>query len=258
MGSIAVLEDAYQLVRRAIKAALARVSLYPYDDILHFAENGAGGFEVEGNLIRAKFDGDALDDLFVAAIKGVSQAEHGGKALDNAAVPVGEGAELGVVEFGPGLAMVAGDLRDEFDLGGGEGFPRTFADETGRFFVVAVAKVVVLMADVVQVARSFEEEALAFTESVQGRKAVEELEGQAADVLDVKGAVLELAHEGGNLFARDDGGVRHGFDSTARLGGGSLGVGQGDEFKFALEEAVGEVGLLLGGGNLARGGTFSD
>lgn len=156
-----------------------------------FAGGRLMGDEGEGQARPVGLDTDVLDELQVAAVEGVGEAQEGGEMADDVASGAGEGLEIDMLGTGQGLAVVACDHGHEVDLRGGEMPPGLAADEAGGVLVMRGAAAADRPADVMEQGGAVEEEAFLRAEAVEVGELVEESEGEAGDV----GAMLRFRFE---------------------------------------------------------------
>ena len=153
----------------------------------------------EAGQAQAEFSGFAADldlgnALGVGAFEGVGDAEEGGELADADAVVGGEGGVARVIEHRPGVAVVAGDERDDGDVEPVEPEDLGVEDEVFRVFVVGAGADV--GADLVEDGGHLEQQRVVLRELVEVGEFVEEPGAQAADVLAVARDPIDSARRG--------------------------------------------------------------
>lgn len=190
------------------------------DGIEEFAgDGGVADFEDDAKGGGEQFEGEIADELGVAGVQAVGEADEAGE--ERGALPVGlaEGREVVVLGDGEGFAVVAGDGADDESLAVIEGEGVGVEDDVECAFVVFAFTGDV--ADVVEERAELHECAFLITEVVHVGQLIEERGGQAGDVM---GVLFVVAAS----FGQVDGGIEQGHQRHDRARDGGRHVGGDD------------------------------
>jgi hypothetical protein len=165
-----------------------------------FPGDGLGRSQVDDDLARGNFPAQVLDELLVAAIEAVSDPEQGRQQLDSLPFARGEGGKILVFQVRQAFPMVAGYLRQEIDGVGAEVAPGVFPDESRGFPVMPSAVGSDAPADIVKERGAFQDEPVIIAEPVQVLEFIEEVNGEAGDMLNMRLFLFPGLHQGHYLF----------------------------------------------------------
>lgn len=144
-------------------------------------------------LVVGKPGGNLVDHRSVSAVEAICHPENSGKSPDHGTVLLAQSRKLRVLPAGPLLPMIATDQRNEQPVSRIEGEAIGVDDELEAVFVVlAVADD---LADVMQQARGLEQRTFGGVSAEGFLQAIEQGEGQDANLLDMPSVTLTAVDE---------------------------------------------------------------
>jgi hypothetical protein len=206
---------------------------------LNLVQDGPDDFQMEDDPVHRQLDANLADQLEMSAIKRIRQSKQRREFLDELPVGNPESLEIFMRQLWHGLAMVTRHLGDNLGVGAIDSVPSVLADHACRFVVMPGTGVGGTMPDVVEQAGHLKEHPLARAEAVERGDLIEELERQRGHVLDMDGSRLHPLHQGQRFSS--------GFVLVHASGMHRRMRGEDD---LSLEDGLGEIRFLGGGGNL--------
>jgi hypothetical protein len=143
----------------------------------------AAGADLQQVVVAAVVQLDRADDLRVAAVQALGEAQQGGERANGAPHLASERPELVMVPLRLALTVIARDERDRFHFLGLESAKVAVLDQVVRVFVVPL--VADMDAEIVQDRRVLQPLALEIREAVNRARLVEERDGEARDLMRV-------------------------------------------------------------------------